>query len=42
MRINGGFFVFRKQIFDWMRPGEEPGRGAFKRLAAAGSCSRIL
>ncbi len=36
MRINGGFFVFRKQIFDWMRPGEELVEEPFKRLAAAG------
>lgn len=36
MRINGGFFVFRKQIFDWMRPGEELVEEPFQRLAAAG------
>jgi glucose-1-phosphate cytidylyltransferase len=36
MRINGGFFVFRRQIFDWMRPGEELVEEPFKRLAAAG------
>jgi glucose-1-phosphate cytidylyltransferase len=36
MRINGGFFVFRKQIFDWLRPGEELVEGPFQRLAAAG------
>jgi glucose-1-phosphate cytidylyltransferase len=36
MRINGGFFVFRKQIFDWMRPGEELVQEPFQRLAAAG------
>ena len=35
MRINGGFFVFRKQIFDWMRPGEELVQEPFQRLAAA-------
>jgi len=23
MRINGGYFVLRPEIFDWMRPGEE-------------------
>jgi len=36
MRINGGFFVFRKQIFDWIRPGEELVQEPFQRLAAAG------
>lgn len=36
MRINGGFFVFRKQIFDWIRPGEELAEEPFQRLAAAG------
>ena len=36
MRINGGFFVFRKQIFDWIKPGEELVEEPFRRLAAAG------
>jgi glucose-1-phosphate cytidylyltransferase len=36
MRVNGGFFVFRQQIFDWMRPGEELVAEPFQRLAAAG------
>ncbi len=36
MRINGGFFVFRKEIFDWMRDGEELVQEPFQRLAAAG------
>jgi len=36
MRINGGFFVLRKQIFDWIRPGEELVGEPFQRLAAAG------
>ena len=36
MRINGGFFVFRKQIFDWMRPGRNWFEEPFQRLAAAG------
>jgi glucose-1-phosphate cytidylyltransferase len=36
MRVNGGFFVFRKQIFDWIRPGEELVAEPFQRLAAAG------
>ena len=36
MRINGGFFVMRPEIFDWMRPGEELVQEPFQRLAAAG------
>jgi glucose-1-phosphate cytidylyltransferase len=36
MRINGGFFVFRPEIFDWMKPGEELVQEPFQRLAAAG------
>jgi glucose-1-phosphate cytidylyltransferase len=36
MRINGGFFVMRQEIFDWMRPGEELVQEPFQRLAAAG------
>jgi hypothetical protein len=36
MRVNGGFFVFRKQIFDWIKPGEELVAEPFQRLAAAG------
>ena len=35
MRVNGGFFVFRKAIFDWIKPGEELVEEPFKRLAAA-------
>lgn len=36
MRINGGFFALRQEIFDWMRPGEELVQEPFQRLAAAG------
>lgn len=36
MRINGGFFVFRSEIFRWMNPGEELVQEPFQRLAAAG------
>jgi glucose-1-phosphate cytidylyltransferase len=31
-RINGGFFVFRKEIFDFIRPGEELVEQPFQRL----------
>jgi glucose-1-phosphate cytidylyltransferase len=36
MRINGGFFVFRHEIFDWIADGEELVQEPFQRLAAAG------
>lgn len=36
MRVNGGFFVFRREIFDWMREGEELVEEPFRRLAKAG------
>jgi glucose-1-phosphate cytidylyltransferase len=36
MLVNGGFFVFRREIFDWMKPGEELVQEPFQRLAAAG------
>jgi glucose-1-phosphate cytidylyltransferase len=36
MPVNGGFFVFRQEIFDWMRPGEELVEEPFRRLAEAG------
>jgi len=36
MRINGGFFVFRNSIFDWIRLGEELVEEPFRRLAAEG------
>ncbi|HEY6005004.1 MAG TPA: sugar phosphate nucleotidyltransferase [Anaeromyxobacter sp.] len=36
MRINGGFFAFRNEIFRWMNAGEELVQEPFQRLAAAG------
>jgi glucose-1-phosphate cytidylyltransferase len=36
MRINGGYFVMRQEVFDWMKPGEELVQEPFQRLAAAG------
>jgi glucose-1-phosphate cytidylyltransferase len=35
-RINGGFFVFRREIFDYFQDGEELVEGPFHRLIAAG------
>lgn len=34
-RINGGFFVFKRAIFDYMREGEELVQQPFQRLIAA-------
>jgi len=36
MRINGGYFVFRQEVFDWMKQGEELVEQPFQRLADAG------
>lgn len=35
LRINGGYFLFRREIFDYMRPGEELVEEPFDRLIAA-------
>ena len=32
MRINGGYFVFKKQIFDYINPGEDLVYEPFQRL----------
>ena len=32
--INGGFFIFKNEIFDYMQPGEELVREPFRRLIA--------
>jgi glucose-1-phosphate cytidylyltransferase len=36
LRINGGYFIFRREIFDYIRPGEELVEQPFQRLIAAG------
>jgi glucose-1-phosphate cytidylyltransferase len=36
IRINGGYFVLRREIFDWMQPGEDLAEEPFRRLTAAG------
>ncbi len=36
VRINGGFFAFRRELFDYMRPGEELVIEPFQRLIADG------
>jgi glucose-1-phosphate cytidylyltransferase len=35
MRVNGGFFTFRQEIFDYIRDGEELVREPFQRLIQA-------
>jgi glucose-1-phosphate cytidylyltransferase len=35
LRVNGGFFLFRNEIFDYMRPGEELVQEPFARLIEA-------
>jgi glucose-1-phosphate cytidylyltransferase len=35
LRINAGFFMFRSEIFDYMRPGEELVEAPFQRLIDA-------
>jgi glucose-1-phosphate cytidylyltransferase len=32
--INGGYFIFRREIFDYIRPGEELVEEPFRRLVA--------
>jgi glucose-1-phosphate cytidylyltransferase len=36
VRINGGYFAFRTEIFDYLKPGEELVEEPFQRLIAAG------
>jgi glucose-1-phosphate cytidylyltransferase len=36
MRVNGGFFVLRREIFDYIGPGEDLVEEPFRRLAAEG------
>jgi glucose-1-phosphate cytidylyltransferase len=35
LRVNGGFFAFRREIFDYMREGEELVVEPFRRLIEA-------
>jgi len=36
MRVNGGFFAFRPELFEYLRAGEDLVEEPFQRLAAAG------
>ena len=40
MRINGGYFILRKEIFNYLNPGEDLVTDAFPRAALAGSSAR--
>lgn len=37
LRVNGGYFVFRREIFDAIRSGEDLVDGPFQRLIASGA-----
>jgi glucose-1-phosphate cytidylyltransferase len=39
--INGGFFCLRREIFEWMQPGEELVEQPFQRLLAARKLSTV-
>jgi glucose-1-phosphate cytidylyltransferase len=39
--VNAGFFVFRQEIFDYMRPGEELVEQPFERLIEAGKLAAL-
>jgi len=36
LRVNGGFFIFRRQIFDYLREGDDLVDGPFRRLIEEG------
>jgi glucose-1-phosphate cytidylyltransferase len=36
MRINGGYFILRNEIFDYLQPGDDLVTDAFTRAARAG------
>jgi glucose-1-phosphate cytidylyltransferase len=40
--INGGFFVFKREIFDYMRPGEDLVEEPFERLTRCGKLNAHL
>ena len=41
VRINGGFFVLRREIFDWIEPGDELVEETFARLIPRGEVGRV-
>jgi glucose-1-phosphate cytidylyltransferase len=42
LRINGGYFIFTPDLFDYMRPGEELVVEPFRRLIAAGELTTYI
>lgn len=42
IRINGGFFVFRREIFDWIESGDELVEETFARLIAQGEVTSYV
>ncbi len=42
LRVNGGYFVFRKQIFDYLREGEDLVGEPFQRLVRCGALQAHL
>ena len=40
--INGGYFVFKREIFDYMRPGEDLVEEPFERLTRTGKLSAYM
>ncbi|MGE3962226.1 MAG: sugar phosphate nucleotidyltransferase [Dehalococcoidia bacterium] len=41
LRVNGGYFVFKTELFDYMREGEELVMEPFQRLIAAGRLTSL-
>jgi glucose-1-phosphate cytidylyltransferase len=41
MRINGGYFILRKEIFDYIKPGDDLVTDAFARAAHVGKFRAI-
>ena len=42
MRINGGYFVFKRSIFDYINDGEELVHEPFRRLIASQTIARLI
>lgn len=42
LRINGGYFIFTPELFDYMRPGEELVVEPFRRLIGAGELTTYI
>lgn len=42
LRINGGFFIFKNEIFDYIEPGDELVEAPFRRLIRAGQLASFV